>query len=355
MKKLNIALIGQGRSGRDIHGRFFKSDMNTKYNVVAVVDAIPGRRERAAKEYGCDVYADYTELFGRTDIDLVLNSTFSIQHPGISIDLLNHGFNVVCEKPFAKTYEDGCRAILAAEKNGKMLNVFQNSRLNPWFLKLKEVLSQGHLGRIVEINAAYNNFARRWDWQTSLAMGGGGVRNSGPHPIDQTLDLLGFPDDIQVFSKLDCVNTFGDAEDYAKIILTAPGKPLAEIDVSSCNCFDDFKFLISGQYGCLRATPKKIEIRYYDPEKAPEQKQILTPLANEEGLPIYCGEKLEWTQETYDIEGDASLQAVCNYYDMIYENLLNGKEMEIKPEQVLKQLKIIDLVHAQNPLAPKAE
>ena len=56
MKTLNVAIIGQGRSGRDIHGAFFKSEANTCFKVVAVVDEIEYRRERAKEEYGCDVY-----------------------------------------------------------------------------------------------------------------------------------------------------------------------------------------------------------------------------------------------------------------------------------------------------------
>ena len=47
MKLLNVAIIGQGRSGRDIHGAFFKSENNKKYNVVAVVDMLEERRIRA--------------------------------------------------------------------------------------------------------------------------------------------------------------------------------------------------------------------------------------------------------------------------------------------------------------------
>ena len=84
MKMLNVAIIGQGRSGRDIHGRFFLSDLNTKYRVVAVVDAIPERRERARAEWGegVDVYESYTELYGRTDIDLA----------GLVILSRDHGF-----------------------------------------------------------------------------------------------------------------------------------------------------------------------------------------------------------------------------------------------------------------------
>ena len=45
MKKLNIAVIGQGRSGRDIHGKYYLSEANTLYNVKYVVEADAERRE----------------------------------------------------------------------------------------------------------------------------------------------------------------------------------------------------------------------------------------------------------------------------------------------------------------------
>ena len=107
MKKLRVAIIGQGRSGRDIHGAYFLSAANSNFEVVAVVDAIEDRRNRAAKDFGCPVFADYTELFGMKDqIDLVVNSTFSYMHAPITIDLADHGFNVVCEKPFARRDRD---------------------------------------------------------------------------------------------------------------------------------------------------------------------------------------------------------------------------------------------------------
>ena len=169
MKKLRVAIIGQGRSGRDIHGAFFRSDANTKYDVVAIVDALEERRERAAKEYGCDVYADYRELFDREDIDLVVNSTFSYMHAEISADLLAHGFNVVCEKPFARNFEEGARAVLAAEKSGRMLNVFQQSRFAPYYRKVKGILASGILGEVIQISISFSGFSRRWDWQTSQA------------------------------------------------------------------------------------------------------------------------------------------------------------------------------------------
>lgn len=353
MKKLNVAIIGQGRSGRDIHGKFFKSDLNTKYNVVAVVDAIEERRIRAKEEWGCDVYADYRELFGRTDIDVVVNSTFSHMHADVSIDLLEHGFNVVCEKPFGKNYEECDRVVKAYEKSGKMLNVFQQSRLAPYYTKILEIINEGKLGRPIQYTIAFSGFARRWDWQTYQGYNGGEVRNTGPHPLDQAINILGFDSDITVFSKLDRVNTFGDAEDYAKIILTAPGKPLIDIDLSKCNAYAGPMYVVHCQYGSLKATANSIDYKYYNPETAPKQELIIAPLCNEDGTPAYCGEQLEWTEEHIDVTGDAFNVAVQRYYDMIHAYLVDGKEMEITPYQVLKQFQIIDQIRAQNPLDTK--
>lgn len=356
MKKLNVAIIGQGRSGRDIHGKYFQSEDNTKYNVVAVVDEIEARRNRAKEEFpNATIHADYKELFGRTDIDLVVNSTFSQQHAEISIDLLNHGFNVVCEKPFAKTYEDGCRVVNAAEANGKMVNAFQQSRFAPYFVKIKEILASGILGEVIDIQSNFGGFARRWDWQTSLDHAAGNVRNTGPHPLDQALDFFGFCDNISVFSKLACYNDFGDAEDYAKIILTAPYKPLIEVTISSYNGYGQPTYVISCKNGCLRTDTNEVEIKYFDPETAPKQKHIITPLENEDGTPAYCGETLDWKTEIFTMDGTAFDKGTDAYYNMIYDYLVNGKEMQINPYQVLKQLKIVDLIHAQNPLTIKPE
>ena len=76
MKKLNVAIIGQGRSGKDIHGRYFRSEDNTHYTVKYVVDADEFRRGVAEKIYpGCRTFARYEELFALEDLDLVVNAS----------------------------------------------------------------------------------------------------------------------------------------------------------------------------------------------------------------------------------------------------------------------------------------
>ena len=141
MKKLNIAVIGQGRSGRDIHGLYFKNEINTLYNVVAVAELDPERRERALKEYpGCVAVEDYREFYNMEGIDLVLNSTYSEMHYEVTKDLLLHKCNVLVEKPFARNYYECTDLIRIAKENGVVLAVFQQSFLTPYHQFTKKLI-----------------------------------------------------------------------------------------------------------------------------------------------------------------------------------------------------------------------
>ena len=112
-------------------------------------------------------------------------------HVPITLDCLNHGYHVLCEKPLARRAAEVDTLIAAAQENDKILAIFQQSRYAPAFRKLREVIDSGVLGRIVQISIAYNGFARRWDWQTLQEYNGGNLLNTGPHPVDQALQLFG--------------------------------------------------------------------------------------------------------------------------------------------------------------------
>ncbi len=61
------------------------------------------------------------------------------------------------------------------------------------------------------------------------------------------MDFLGFDTETKVvYSKLDKLLTSGDSDDYAKIILTAPGKPVVDIEISSVDAFHDYTLKIQG-------------------------------------------------------------------------------------------------------------
>ncbi|MGN1346864.1 MAG: Gfo/Idh/MocA family protein, partial [Eubacteriales bacterium] len=344
MQKLNVAIIGQGRSGRDIHGRYFLSEEGVqRYHVAAVADTIEARRNRAAQEYGCDVYEDYREILKRSDIDVVVNSTFSYLHYPVTMDALRHGKNVVSEKPFSKFAIECEDMIRTAQENDVTLTVFQQSRVAPYFLRIREILDSGKLGDIAQITIHFSGYSRRWDWQTSRRYYGGCLLNTGPHPLDQALQLLNTDDMPNVFSVLKRINSAGDAEDYAKVILTAPNRPLIDLEISPADAYNDFTYRIHGSRGSLTATLSKIKWKYFDEKPMPAF--TFEPLCGADGLsPAYCSEKLNWNEFEEDMNGSPFNYAPAKFYENLYNHLVSGEELLIKPEKIVQQIRVIELI-----------
>ena len=355
MKKLTLAVIGQGRSGRDIHGSFFKSEMNDICEVKYVVEYDATRRERAEREYpGCKSFSSYEELYSIDDIDLVVNASYSDEHYSVTRDLIEHNFNVVVEKPFARTRLECDTLISLAKKHNVTLAVFQQTFLAPIYTETCRVLNAGTLGDIKQIAIKYNGFARRWDWQTLLSRCAGSIYNTGPHPIGMGLAFLDFSDDARVaFSRLDTALTSGDGEDYAKIILTAPGKPVVDIEMNSVDAYNGYNIKICGSKGTYKCTTTHYDMKYIVDGENPERPVIFESLNNDEGLPAYCSEKLVTHEESGDFEGSAFDTAVSIFYHMVYDNIVEGKPMEVTPLMAAKIISVIEECHAQNPLPLK--
>lgn len=177
--------------------------------------------------------------------------------------------------------------------------------------------------------------------------------NTGPHPLDQALNLLDYDGKPHVFCKMDRVNTFGDAEDYVKIIMTAPDRPLIDLSISSCNAYPSGTYNIQGTNGGLWCSLSEVKWRWFDPKKAPAQRLIRTPISQADGEPGYCSETLPWQEDKWIAaeNENAFVGAVYDYYTNIYEHLTDGKPLIIKPEQVRQQLAVIRECHEQNPLS----
>lgn len=356
MEKMRVAIIGQGRSGRNIHGNFFKSESNNFCEVVCIVESDKSRREKAAREFNCDTVPDCKDLFDRKDIDLVVNASFSQMHYPITKALLEHGFNVLSEKPFARSYYECMELILTAQKNNAVLAVFHQSLYNPAYLNVKNIIESGKLGKILQINLKYSGFARRWDWQTLQSRCAGGIYNTGPHPIGQALDLIDWDKNAKVvFSSLDTVLTSGDGDDYGKIIISAPGKPALDIEVISADAYaEDYVFKVYGSKGTLMSTNSEYKIKYIkDFSIYPERPLIKESLSNADGDPIYCSEKLEFTEESGNIEGSSFDVAVKNYYKMLYRTVMLGEKLAVTPEHAAQVIGVIEACHAENPLPVK--
>jgi len=350
MQKVRTAIIGQGRSGRDIHAAALKL-IPEKFEIVAIVDPIEARRQRAQEELKCDVYENHRALFKRKDLDLIINATPSHLHYPVTLEIIKKGYNVLCEKPLAKKAKEVDRLMAAAQKTGKMFAIFQQSRFAPYFCKVCEVIDSGVLGRIVQISIAFNGFGRRWDWQTLQDMNGGNLLNTGPHPLDQALVLFGqgMP---KILCRMDRANSFGDAEDYVKLVMWGDGHPVIDLEISSCCAYPCFTYNIQGTRGGMKGTTGAMEWKYFKAEEAPAQKAIREPISQPDGTPAYCREQLTWHTGSWAVpkdQGDLFAVISGRFYNMLYNRITSGTPLEITPEQVRRQIAVIEECHKQNP------
>jgi len=347
--KIRVAIIGQGRSGRDIHGHFLSRDTR-RFEIVAVADLVEDRRCRAAQEYGCETYPDHRPLLKRNDLDLVIISTPSKFHVPYSLEFLKAGFNVLCEKPLASKVRDVDRLIAAAEKSGKVLAIFQQSRFAPYFLQVKKVIDSGVLGKIVQISIAFNGFSRRYDWQTLIEEMGGNLLNTGPHPLDQALQLFGTDAVPKVTCLMRNATSYGDAEDHVVLLLTGENRPIINLEISSCCSYPCFTYHVYGTFGGLKGTTDEMEWKYYKPGKNPRLKLIRGPLSKSDGTPSYCTDSIEWIERTWSMgKGDFFSIMSRAFYTMLYRTLTTGAPLEVTPQQVRQQVTVIEECQRQNP------
>jgi predicted dehydrogenase len=147
-KKIRIAIIGTGHRSW-AHIQVLKA--LPEFEVVALADPTPANLDHAATLVGTKVatYSDYRKMLAeRKDLDGVIVITPNFLHAEVTVAALSHGINVLSEKPMATSVDDANRMIAAAEKNGKILQIGQQNRFNPIYVKMNELVRGGEIGDI---------------------------------------------------------------------------------------------------------------------------------------------------------------------------------------------------------------
>ena len=356
-KKLKAVIIGQGRSGKNIHGRFLLSELNTHFEIYGVVDRDPVLRKKAAEIYpGAKIFSDYRELFAVKDsVDLCVNAAYSDEHYPVTKDLLEHGFNVLTEKPFARTWLECMILAETAERSGAVLAVFHNTQTAPFYTDAVEKIKSGILGEPLQISIRYSGFARRWDWQTLQKKVAGSTYNTGPHPIAMGLGFLGFDGNARVaYSRLGRALTSGDGDDYSKIILEAPGGPVVDIEISSADAYaPPYTLKVQGTRGTLASTPSEYGLKYIIDGENPPRPVVEQSLRDGEGMPVYCHEKLKFHEESGEYSGNAMDVGAAGMYSDVYYAITEGRPLRVDCGMAAEVVRVIETVHAQNPLSVK--
>lgn len=219
---VKIGIIGCGGIANGKHMPSLKKIKNVQ--MVVFCDIIEERAVKAAEEYGVEgakVYTDYKELLKDRDIEVVHVCTPNRSHAFISIDAMEAGKHVMCEKPMAKTYKEAKEMLDASERTGMKLTIGYQSRWRADSLYLKKMCEDGELGEIYYGKAIALRRRAVPTWGVFLneyEQGGGPLIDIGTHALDLTLWMIdNYKPKMVVgttFEKLknqkDCGNAWGD-------------------------------------------------------------------------------------------------------------------------------------------------
>ncbi|MDE0431329.1 MAG: Gfo/Idh/MocA family oxidoreductase [Caldilineaceae bacterium] len=341
---INVGIAGLGRTGWNNHANAF-AHLPEQFRVVAVCDPDPERQAEAIERFDCLAYATYDELVADEAVELMVVATPSNLHAEQSIAAMRAGRHVIVEKPMASDLAGADAMIAVAKETGRILTVHQNLRYAADFVKLKEVIGSGVLGRIIEIRIHNGRFDRRWDWQTSKRFGGGMLNNSGPHFVDMGMILIDDPEP-EVFCHMETTPLYaGDADSHVKVILKPKRGPLVEINIITACAFPQPNFLVLGTQGTLVCDHNEAHWRYFDPDDAPPLILDEAPIARDR---TYNREQLPWKEERVPIpyDGAGNVQAL---YHSLYAAIREGAEPEITPESVRAQIAVLEKCRELNP------
>ena len=202
---IQIAVIGIGGMGT--------ADADTAVSVpgvkiIAACDLYEGRLIAAKERYGRDIFTtrNYKEILGRKDIDAVIVATPDHWHKDISVEAMNSGKSVYCEKPMVHDVTEGAAVVDAQNRNKVIFQVGSQGMSSLGNEKAKELLAAGAIGKL---NYAEGFWARNSPfgaWQYDIPA------DASEKTVDWKMFLNKYPDrpfDAKRFFRWRCYKDYG--------------------------------------------------------------------------------------------------------------------------------------------------
>ncbi len=220
MEKVRFGLIGIGAQGGSYAGFLtgkggfpgLAAPECPPHCALGALCDIDPEKEKMCKEKYPEIpfFKDWKEMVASGTVDAVITTVPHYLHHEIAIYCLEHGMNVLVEKPAGVRAKDVMAMNkCAAEHPDVAFGIMFNQRTNKLYQKIKEIVASGELGEIRRTNWIINtwwrpdSYYRQSDWRATWGGEGGGVLvNQAPHQLDLWQWICGVP--TKVYSKNIC-------------------------------------------------------------------------------------------------------------------------------------------------------
>lgn len=192
-RPIRLGIVGCGAVVREVHLPVIAG--HPDLDVTMLCDLNRNQAMLARRQFGLQatITQDVGELAGKVDAALVAVSPRF--HAPVTLELLERGIDVLCEKPLATTAADGNKMAEAAARTGRVLAVALMSRFFPHNEPLRELVHDGELGEIQEV-VAEDGAPLGWTMTSNAyfdrkTTAGGVFFDAGVHLLDRVLWLFG--------------------------------------------------------------------------------------------------------------------------------------------------------------------
>lgn len=332
LKNIQFAIIGCGRIAQR-HAEIIKSIAG----LAAVCDIKPERAEEFSKKYNTRKYNSIEELLkNEPDTDVVSVCTPNSLHSSHTILGLRAGKHVLCEKPMAISVRECNQMMIEADKSGKDLFIVKQNRFNPPVAALKQIITEGRLGRILsaELNCFWNRnneYYRQSDWKGKKNLDGGTLFTQFSHFIDLLYWLIGDVISLKAFGRNYMHNGLVEFEDTGAVILEFASGAIGTINytVNSYKQNMEGSITVFGEKGTVKIGGQYLNVLEYQSIEGYEIK----------GLP-----------ESRPANDYGFYQGSMSNHERVYENVIDvltgGGTIAANAFEGMKTVDIIERIYA---------
>lgn len=330
---LNVGFIGNGKSTNRYHLPFILK--TKKFNVKTIYAP---SSNRVWKKLADVSYTNRIEdVLEDTDLDLVIITTPSGFHYHYAKLALEHGQNVLLEKPFTLTSLEAKELFQLAHQRGLFLQAYQNRRLDSDFLTVQKVIESGKLGEVLEVEMHYDYFRPEVPESVEqFSLGTSYLYNHACHTVDQVLSYFGNPDQIhydvrQLLGK-------GRMNDYFDLDFYYTNGSKISIKSSYFRIKPRPSFIVYGKKGMFIKESKDRQEEDLKHFYMPNNPDFGLDSPEHYGTLTYMDEVGCYHEEKVISElGDYS-----QFYEKVYASLVHGAEKFVTDEQTIRLMEILE-------------
>ncbi|GJH40522.1 oxidoreductase [Capnocytophaga sp. HP1101] len=329
---VNVALASFGMSGRVFHAPFIAQ--HPQYQLYAIVER--HRTDSRALYPNAKLYRSVNEMLQDPAIDLVVVNTPVQTHYEYAKAALLANKNVLVEKPFTVTTEQAEELSALATKQGKLLSVYQNRRYDGDYLKVKEIVKSGLLGKLKEVEIRFDRFRNEISTKAhkeTPERGGGTLYDLGAHLIDQALQLFGSPKNV--YADLGYLREGTQTDDYFELIFFYENQLRVRLKATTYALERQWEYILHGTEGSF------LQQRFDAQENAlvagaiPSASQWLPTVTEPNGILHTLDERTLTTAQHGNY---------WHFYEDLYQALTSKGSNPVPATQAVEIIKIINQI-----------